>query len=279
MSYRKKHIKSRIHKIKPKKSILKRPVFWILILIIFIFSAAVYFTLFYSGLWVRNIVITGNSKANTQDIKNLVLSTINKKIIAFGPFNVSSDSILLANTSDINEKILKKFPIIEKTTINKNLPQTLSLDITERKPLGVFCDSDQNTTKNCFLIDDNGVIFEPSPVILSDAIIVRQLSGNGQIFAGAEVVNKNVMSLIAKVSKDLKDNFQIDLKEAFITGPLRMDVKTSENWQIYFNLDPAFGIDLQLAKLNLLLNGQIAPEVRKNLQYIDLRFKDRAYYK
>jgi hypothetical protein len=84
---------------------------------------------------------------------------------------------------------------------------------------------------------------------------------------------------IYKVQKNLQDNFQINLKEAFITSPLRMDVITSENWEIYFNMDSEYSIDSQLLKLDLLLKGEITEDIRPTLQYIDLRFKDRAFYK
>ena len=59
-----------------------------------------------------------------------------------------------------------------------------------------------------------------------------------------------------------------------------MNVTTDGGWQIYFNVgsgDP--DIDSQITKLNLLLNETINPDARKTLQYIDLRFKDRAIYK
>jgi hypothetical protein len=74
----------------------------------------------------------------------------------------------------------------------------------------------------------------------------------------------------------LKDNFQINLEEALVTSPLRLDVNTSENWRIYFDLGPDSDINLQLTKLNLLLNGGISTASRKTLRYIDLRPKDRA---
>jgi hypothetical protein len=38
-------------------------------------------------------------------------------------------------------------------------------------------------------------------------------------------------------------------------------------------------LDLQITKLNLLLKNEVSESARKTLQYIDLRFKDRAYYK
>jgi hypothetical protein len=58
-----------------------------------------------------------------------------------------------------------------------------------------------------------------------------------------------------------------------------MDTTINEGWQIYFSLDPDSDINTQLVKLNLLLSGEIPLENRKNLEYIDLRFKDRAFYK
>jgi len=129
------------------------------------------------------------------------------------------------------------------------------------------------------LIDNNGIIFEPVAVISEDAIIVRQTMESNQVFTGQEVIARNIISTISLIKQTLKDNFQIDLKEAMVTSPLRLDVKTGENWQIYFNLDPGSDINSQLIKLNLLLAEEILPEARKSLQYIDLRFEDRAYYK
>ena len=81
------------------------------------------------------------------------------------------------------------------------------------------------------------------------------------------------------MDKDLRDKFKINLREAMITTPIRLDMQTSENWNIYMDVGPDSNTDMQLTKLNLLLSGDITPETRKNLEYVDLRFKDRAYYK
>jgi len=82
--------------------------------------------------------------------------------------------------------------------------------------------------------------------------------------------------LILQIQGNLKDNFQINVKEAAISLPERLNIKTSENWQIYFNLES--DINLQITKLNLPLKEEISPEKRENLEYIDVRFS-RAYYK
>ena len=63
---------------------------------------------------------------------------------------------------------------------------------------------------------------------------------------------------------------------AVIVSEERLNVKTSEGWEIYFNT--ADDLDWQVQELALVLEKQITPEKRRNLEYIDLRFS-RVYYK
>ncbi|GEM_PF-314530 len=287
MSYRKKYIKSKIHKIKPKKSIFKKPIFLIAILVLVIISAALYFLFFFYGFQVKNIVISGNEKIQLKDIDNLVSNNINKKIVAFGSWSITSKSIFLTNPSELQRIILKTFPTIETATIERQLPQNVNLKIEERKPFAVFCQTETVVApasaeasagkRRCFFIDRNGVVFEELQNIPQDMPILKQSIDVPEIFSGENVIEKNIMDVISKIEKNLKDNFQINVKEAFLTSPLRLDIKTNENWQIYFDLNS--DTDLQIIKLNSLLKNEISQTSRANLQYIDLRFKDRAYYK
>ena len=72
------------------------------------------------------------------------------------------------------------------------------------------------------------------------------------------------------------DNFKINLDEVMITSPLRLDADTNEGWHIYFDLGPNSDINSQLKKLDLLLNGGISAESRKNLRYINLTPQNKA---
>lgn len=271
-SYRKKHIKSKIHKIKPKKSIFKKPWFWIVLLCLIIILVVFYFALFYSGFQLKNIIILGNSTVKTQDLQDIVSEHANTGLITFWNVKITSRSIFLINEDKINKDILEKFPEIEKLTINKNLPQTLILDVTERKQVGVFC----NETEQCLSIDDNGIIFGPLISLPVNTTVMRQTIDNGQIFTGEQALAKNIIDIILKIQKSLKDNFQIDLREALIASPARLNIETNENWEIYFDLSAGPDISLQITKLNLLLSGGISASERKNLRYIDLRPKDKA---
>ena len=137
---------------------------------------------------------------------------------------------------------------------------------------------DFENNKDYFYIAESGVVFEKLQGFEQNMTAIRQLINSADAIIGKEAVEKNIMKAISSIKKSLNDKFQIDIREAFISNPLRLDIKTGENWQIYFNLRPDSDINLQITKLNLLLTGEISQEARKNLEYIDLRF-DRAYYK
>ena len=84
------------------------------------------------------------------------------------------------------------------------------------------------------------------------------------------------MDLLLKLEKNMRDDFKIKIKEATITSPIKLSVTTGEGWKIYFNLGDDSDTSVELAKLNLLLNGGMTAQERENLRYIDLKPKDRA---
>ncbi len=273
MSYRKKHIKHKIGRIKPKKSVFKKIWFWILALIIVVFFSTTYFVLFYSGLQIKNIEVSGNRKINTQDLQKFVLEDASSKLFSFWKINITSRSILLANQTKLNGDILNKFSGIEKVKIGKNFPQTLKLVVSERNAIGAYC----NAAEHCWLIDESGTIFEPLAVNPgSDITIIRQLADSRTIYIGEKVLDKNVVGSIFQIQMNLIDDLGIRATEAIITSPVRLNILTSEGWQVYFDLEDGSDMGAQLTKLNVLLNGQISDASRKNLRYIDLRPKDRA---
>lgn len=276
VSYRKKHIKNKIGKIKPKKPLVKKLWFWILILVFITVFSVTYTILFYSGIQVKNVEISGNSKTNTKELQDLVMNGSGTGLLKLWDFKITSKSILFANTGKINKDILDKFPGIKNLKIEKKYPQTITVGVTERNPVGIYCGNALDNGENCFFIDEDGVAFEQVSNLPSNFTIVRQMNASSETSTGKEPVAQNVINAISQVKKDLKDTFNIDLEEALITSPVRLNVKTSENWQIYFDLASGADINSQLTKLNLLLSGEGDLKSRKNLRYIDLRPKDRA---
>jgi arginyl-tRNA--protein-N-Asp/Glu arginylyltransferase len=124
-------------------------------------------------------------------------------------------------------------------------------------------------------MDDQGVIFESAATVPENMIVLRQSAGSPKMDLGQLILAGTIIEDVIKIQKNLNDHFQVSLKEVMVSDILAC--KTSERWQIYF--DPRQNIDMQISKMNVLLKDQIPAEKRKNLQYIYLQYKDRAYYK
>lgn len=276
MSYRKKKIKIKVQGLKklgPKTPFFKKPIFWIVFLITVFCYVFIYVFIISDILQIKNINISGNEKINSQELGAFAEKNINKKIPIFLGWSISSKSIFLANTENIKNEIIKNFPQIEIVSVEKKFLQTINIKIKERKPIAIFCQIE----KNCLLIDLNGVIFEKPIDFLENMTVVKQQSIARYFLTGEQAVEKNTMFVIYKTIEILKNNYKINIKNALITNPLRLNLTTNEGWNIYFDLGS--DTNFQINKLDLLLKNEISEQVRKSLQYIDLRFKDRAYYR
>jgi cell division septal protein FtsQ len=233
-----------------------------------------YFLLFFSKIQIKNIIIYGNNEVPAVEISGLVDSSINKRFVDIFGFNLSSKSIFLADAQKIKSKILQAYPEIKGADIVKMLPDSLAVEIKERDRSAIFSQNEKY-----FYIDQTGVIFDEIQEVKAGFFIVRQNLDNNEIYEGKKVIHDIVMEAIIKIAKNLKDNFDIDLSEALISTPTKLNITTKENWKIYFNIEEGSDISLQIAKLNLLLEQEISLENRHSLEYINLYFKNRAFYK
>ena len=276
---RKTHFRKQ-YRIKRKKSILKNRFFWVGILGLAVLIGVFYLICFCSFFQLAKIEISGNQKVKTENIKNLTEKEISKKILFF-----SSKSIFLANISEIQDKILQEFPHIVNADLQRKFPALLKIRIEERKPAAVFCQG-----KNYFFIDKDGIIFEEVfgemfedmlkiklqiPFTAVGGICSDDMCGYG-IELGKGVVDKEKLAQILDIQAKLKKNLKIQINSADIISEQRLDIKTAEGWEIYFNTRK--DIDWQIIELDLVLKEKIPFEKRGELKYIDLRF-DKVYYK
>jgi cell division septal protein FtsQ len=275
MQYRHKHIKKHL-KNKPKTPLYKRGIFWWSLLIVVIMCGGIYLFLFLPNFQINQIFVSGASKIEENIIEDMGWQCVTKNFIKMGDWSVSSKSIFLVNAEEIKNKILNSDAVIENVIVEKKWPDKIDIKIKERDRVAVFCQDER-----CFYIDANGIIFDELPGKPEDSFIVRQKQ-NGEtssLSLGSSVIRGGLITSIYQIEKKLKNNFQINLKEALISTPTRLDVTTGEGWQIFFDINQDADISNQLTKLDLLLKQEINSERRQTLEYIDLRFEARAYYK
>jgi len=276
MSYRRSHVKHKIHKIKPKKPFFVKPLFWVVVFVSFLVITGIYTVFFLDKIQVENVLVSGNKKIGSDKIMNITSDVVNKKIFKIIDWQVNTKSILFVNTNQINQKILSAFPEIYTAKVTKKFPQTVTIEIEERKQFGLFC-QDKDGADECFSMDQDGVVFESLPFLPSSTIVLRQIQEYKDISIGERVIDSKTIQGVAKIGKELKNNFNIDIQEALISSPTLLVIKTMENWRAFFNFET--DVDGQIAKMIAMLDSGVIGQDRSGLQYIDFRFKNRAYYK
>ena len=268
MKYRRRHIQPKIYSLRKRKSLFTRPMFWLALILLMLVAGAAYGILFYERFQVKNLVVSGTQRLQKEEVESFVWQEIAKK-----PLLLPSKSIFLVSQKELSRTLLEKFPGIGSVQITKNYPDGLVVAISERQPFAVFCAT--SLDEDCFYMDETGVLFEKIQGIEVSFLIVRQDVNSGSFIAGQSAIPANAIQALRDVKNSLKSNFNIDIKEAFVSNPLVFT--TSENWKAYF--DPEGDMDFQINKMNLLLKDEIPESVRKNMQYLYLQYKDRAYHK
>lgn len=276
------------YRARKKRSIFKNRFFWLGILISVSTVAVFYFLFISSYFQIEKIIISGNQKVLKEDIQAIVEKELEQKI-----FFLSKKNIFLVSLNKIKKAILEDFPQIAKAEIRRGLFNVLDIYVTERFAKALWCqDYNPFTTSSdqaffekgarlvsgqCFLIDSQGVIFKKETEFEENLVKIIDKQNAGVVILGERVVEKDYLEKIFKIQKKLAEDHLKIIANEFIIFAERLNLKTFEGWEIYF--DPKRDIGWQLTKLSLVLKEKIPLEKRKDLEYIDLRFGNFASYK
>lgn len=254
------------YRIKRKRSILKSRFFWLGFLFLVFVATIFYFFVFSSFFQVKRIIISGNERVLEEEIVAIVEDNLEKKILFF-----PTKSIFLINLNKVKKDVLNNFPQIAEIEIGRGFPDALNIIVVERLAMAVFC-----KMEDCFLLDNEGVIFEETQLEGDLIKIIDKQKIDGTAVLGEKVIEKDYLEKILKIQKNLSEELKIGTK-GFLVFSERLNVKTADGWEIYF--DPKGDSNWQITKLGLVLKEKIPPENRKDLEYIELRFGDLATYR
>lgn len=266
------------HRYKKRKPIFRKK-FLALGFLVLIVACAVFYGLF---LWkifrVEKIIVNGEKKITKEEIEFLISKRLENTVLFF-----KTKSILAVDGGQIKKDILNAFPGVSEVKVSKSLFDTINVQVTERAAVALWCETLQNFAgqnldgqgKNCFLLDKYGVIFEEAPLD-SGLILVETARSPDELFLGETMMASDKIAQILAIRSKLAETLQISINKAKVSSDEILDVETTEGWIIRFNLKG--DLDWQVMELKLALEKQISPEKRKNLEYIDLRFRS-VYYK
>jgi len=239
----------------------------LVLLIIAVIIAAVFYFIFFSYYFqIQQAEVVGLKNVKQENIDQIVNEyRFGKK---FGIF--SKNNYWFFNKNDLKDKISKNYKF-ENLEIEKQLPNLALIKIKEKKAQLAWL-----TNNLCYHLDTTGLAIE-------------FCEGEDNYLRIKDMTDQPIEIGDAPLSEDELDYFielmyqvnRIGQEQFFVEGMEKTDnnieIKTNTNFKIFVN--QSLGVEEQLARLEFLLSQN---EIRNNLvniEYFDLRFGEKVYYK
>lgn len=239
---------------------------WTVFFLSVIGGIAIYNIFFSPFFQIGEVLIYGNGRTLPRELQNFIGQQLSQNIFFF-----STKSILFISVGEIENRVLENFPSLAQVAVKRRWPDTLEVRVQEREPKAIWC---KETA--CFLVDEEGIIFEKI-ADTSDRLVIQSPDYTEELFLGKQVLSGKEMADILLLRDSFKNELQLDIPEVVFVSSQRINVRTPEGWEVYFNF-PVNELSWQITRLKLVLQEQIPAERRPGLEYIDLRFS-KIYYR
>lgn len=229
-------------------------------LTLFLIIGAIYIIFFSPIFKIQNIIIEGN-----QEIKQDQIQEITDKIIKN---SFLGNNLMFIPTEKIQKEIDNIF-LIKKAEILKRWPNQLIIKIEERTPALIW------VTKEKYFVDYDGFVIKKVDKEINLPIVIDKKEI--EIFEGQKIVSQNFVQFIKELYKNLplKTSYTID---SILIEEVTFDieVRTQQGIVLYFTTENP--LEIQLNRLKDSLN-EIEKRGDRVVYYIDLRLKDKVFYK
>lgn len=253
---------------RPVKKISKNRIWFLLVffgLTAFLIGGVYLLRLSY---WQIKKVEVGSSGVLTpQEIKAKVYYFMGGRILFFLP----RSSFLLFDSSSLAAVLQKDFPQIESLSIQKKFPDYLGVAVKERELFGIFCNEE------CVYIDKQGFAYDSAPNS-SGSLLVKVRSDVARARVGSTVVDAALMNDFLLISSGVgkASGAKAIAYEFSAKIPSEIKVETSEGFKIIFKRSGDF--ENTFRALKTVLEQEIKDK-RSQLEYIDLRFGNKIFYR
>ena len=287
-----------------------------IVLAVFFGAACCWFFYFFflSDNWaIKEIKLTGLSSIPETEFLGLVRSETGRKRL----FLIPNNNLLLFSKSALKSRLQKKY-IVEEIIIDKEFPFALNIEIKEKQARlvlkavskmeikNIASDSETASTTpdnlatttpetittsivtstDYFYLDVNGIVVgayaPPSSSQADEAVLPMveiEYSSQTLVKPGDVVLGSEEIGYIFAIYDALaRSSAGVKLESVIYNPQISDELKflTTEGWQGL--LSKKLTLETQMRKLEQVLSEKIKDK-RRGLKYVDLRVKDRVYFK
>lgn len=232
-----------------------------------IFTLALLFILFVSFVFLSpTFVITDIIVEGTQTIEPEIVQTETRAALTRRSY------VFLYDKNALIEHLTKTLPI-ETLEVTTQYPNALILSINERLPFAILESGGEERT-----VDRTGIIMQNLATELIQELNFRMIASEPiSIGVGERLFSETKLNNIKQVRELIAEQTPVEVTAMQFTNQESDSVQfvVNEGWLIYVDLTK--NISQQTTKLATVLRDSI--EDRSVLEYVDLRFEDRVYFK
>lgn len=216
--------------------------------------------------------------AGAQSIPSELIVQYADSVLHDGSYHfISRSNIFFYPKSVLARDIVADFPGIHTAVVSRNglFSQTMTIRIAERQPFAKWCEGAQ-----CYVLDDSGYMYAaldplastalPNPYVFSGALSTST-NPVGQTFIPGHMPGVIVLLTILQQQTGL--------------SPYAISISDEHDFTITFtegfDLKVSFGEDAATVarNLKLVLASESLLGKESDIEYVDLRFGDRVFYK
>jgi hypothetical protein len=225
----------------------------------------------------QSVAVSGAKNVPPTEIQKFVENKLSESSRGF----ISGRNIFVFDYDPLGAEIEANFPAIKKATVSRDrsLGNGLTVTIEERSPYARWCMADSE----CYLVDDQGIVFSTLNIATTSLptqyVFTGPLSTTSESLATppyGEVFGGEHFSGI--------DSFLKLLPGVGLT-PLGVNIQNDTDFFVPltagYYLKASYGEEPEtlIKNLSLILNADAVKGKEVQLEYIDLRFGNRVYYK
>lgn len=193
---------------------------------------------------------------------------------------IPKQSIFLIRGKTLEQGLLKNFPRLKTVEISRRFPDTLAIVVEERDLWAILC-NDGYTPENtedlsCLYLDQTGFAFEEAPYSVG-SLILKVRTDYPEINPGRQILAPETAKGIERLQEQAQEaGIRAWRYELFGQVPSEIKMETDEGFALFFLREDDFANAFRVLKT--LLEREIKDK-RKALEYIDLRFGNKAFYR
>jgi len=217
---------------------------------------------------VKNIEVLGVEGETAAAASEAAAADLSGETLYFFP----NSNIFFVSAKSIAKNIVASSPEIASVKVSKKFFDTIVINIKTKNPVALWC-----LDQACDVLDSSGMAFDATTTFATSTFVTF---GNGKIpHVGMSILPLSEFpSLMAFIYNLPQRGFHTSSVGIAENGEVRIYIATSSSLIV----DPSKNLSESLANLDLLLtnktSGMTVDQIN-SLQYLDLRFPDKIFYK